>query len=117
MSSAPRVTRGSIVVVPFAYKEATGAKVRPALALADERDGQVILCMITSTEPPDDESIAIGAADLVEGSLPNAVSHVRPARLFTANTLQGPRIRARLSEAKTTQAADVVRAMLAVKGS
>ena len=67
--------------------------------------------MIISTGPVYDESIAIGADDLVEG-LPNVISHIRPARLFSANTLQGPRIRARLSKA-----AEVVRAMLAVERS
>lgn len=77
--------KGDVVVIPFPFREAVGAKLRPALILATLGNNEAITCMIISTEIADGYSIALNQQDFAAGDLPHA-SFIRPNRLFTIDT-------------------------------
>ncbi|MCL2638728.1 MAG: type II toxin-antitoxin system PemK/MazF family toxin [Oscillospiraceae bacterium] len=76
--------KGDIVVVPFPFSDLSSSKKRPALVLAELKGSDMILCQITSQNVKDDNAVTIELSDIEEGSL-NAVSNVRPNKLFTAD--------------------------------
>ena len=75
---------GSIVLIRFPFSDLSGAKVRPAIALADVGRGDVVLCQVTSQSYGDDNAVTIAATDLASGSL-RLASFARPGKIFTAN--------------------------------
>ena len=75
---------GTIVLVRFPFSDLSGAKLRPAVVLAQAGRGDVVLCQITSQPYTDTSAVEITAADIKSGSL-NRTSYVRPGKLFTAN--------------------------------
>ena len=54
------------------------------MVLADAGRGDWILCQVTSQPYADQSAIEITESDFASGSL-KKISHVRPAKLFTAN--------------------------------
>jgi len=74
----------SIVVIPFPFSDLSGAKLRPAVILADAGHGDWVLCQITSNPYSDPDAIRLTRAELQKGTL-NAISFARPLKLFTAN--------------------------------
>lgn len=75
----------SIVIVPFPFSDLSGAKLRPAVVLADAGRGDWILCQITSNPYSDPNAIRITSKELQKGELTSSVSFARPIKLFTAN--------------------------------
>jgi mRNA interferase MazF len=80
-----RFVRGDVVIIPFPFSDLTRAKRRPALVLAELEGDDCILCQITSQRVRDRYAIELDDADFESGGL-NQKSHVRPNRLFTADT-------------------------------
>ena len=74
----------AIVVIPFPFSDLSGAKLRPAVVLADAGRGDWILCQITSNLYSDPNAIRLTSAKLKQGVL-TAISFARPGKLFTAN--------------------------------
>lgn len=77
--------RGDVVVVPFPFSDLSQAKRRPALVVAELSGDDLILCQITSQSVKDGYAIPISDLDFSEGGLKQS-SHVRPNRLFTADS-------------------------------
>jgi mRNA interferase MazF len=75
----------SIVVIPFPFSDLSGAKLRPAVVLANAERGDWLLCQVTSNPYSDANAIRITNEDLQKGALTSAVSFARPIKLFTAN--------------------------------
>lgn len=75
--------KGDIVVIPFPFSDLSGSKRRPAMILADLNGDDVLLTQITS-QPNDNNAIAITETDFLSGSLP-LNSYIRPNRIFTAD--------------------------------
>lgn len=80
-----RFVKGDVVVVPFPFSDLSQAKRRPALVMANLRGDDLILCQITSQAVKDSYAMAIADADFAEGGLKQP-SHIRPNRLFTADS-------------------------------
>ncbi len=80
-----RFVKGDVVVLPFPFTDLTEAKRRPALVIADLKGDDVILCLITSQWVKDKDAIPIDENDFEQGSLKKK-SHVRPNRIFTADS-------------------------------
>jgi mRNA interferase MazF len=80
-----RFVRGDVVVLPFPFSDLTRAKRRPALVLAELEGDDHILCQITSQHVRDRYAIELNDADFESGGLKQK-SHIRPNRLFTADT-------------------------------
>lgn len=74
----------SIVVIPFPFSDLSATKLRPAVVLADTQHGDWLLCQITSKQYSDPQAIQITPVNLKKGTL-NAISFVRPMKLFTAS--------------------------------
>lgn len=74
----------SVVVIPFPFSDLSGAKLRPAVILAETGHDDWLLCQITSNAYIDPDAIRITDSELREGSL-HTISYVRPMKLFTAN--------------------------------
>ena len=85
----PPTTR-AVVLVRFPFSDLSGAKLRPALVLAEAGRGDFLLCQITSNRYGDRLAVEFAATDFVVGSL-QRVSFARPGKLFTAHEslLQG----------------------------
>jgi mRNA interferase MazF len=77
--------KGEIVVVPFPFSDLTQSKKRPALVIAGLKGNDVILCQITSQWVKDEYGILIDENDFEQGSLKQR-SHIRPNRIFTADS-------------------------------
>jgi mRNA interferase MazF len=77
--------KGDVVVVPFPFSDLTQAKRRPALVIAELKGDDVILCLITSQWVKDEYAIPIDENDFEQGSLKKK-SHIRPNRIFTADS-------------------------------
>ena len=78
--------RGDIVILPFPFSDATGAKRRPALVLAElpfYGGMDYLVCMISSQNTSDPHSIELQPSDLVSGRLA-VQSYLRPLYLFGA---------------------------------
>lgn len=80
-----RFVKGDVVVVPFPFSDLSASKRRPALVIAELTGDDVILCQITSRHAKDEYAIPISDDDFQTGKL-RQVSHVRPNRLFTADS-------------------------------
>ncbi len=80
-----RFVKGDVVVLPFPFTDLTLAKRRPALVLAELKGNDVILCLITSQRVKDEDAIPIDENDFEQGSLKKK-SHIRPNRIFTADS-------------------------------
>jgi mRNA interferase MazF len=107
-----RFVSGEVVVVPFPFSNLTGQKRRPAYVVAALQGDDVILCMITSQRrPKDDYSIPITTADFVTGALQHP-SHVRPNRLFTADTNIIVRSVGQLTDAKRAEVIQAIKDIL-----
>ena len=79
--------RGDVVILPFPYSGAPGAKPRPALVLAAIPYGahtDYIVCIISTQNAPDPVSIALSLTDITAGVL-RKQSYLRPAYLFTTS--------------------------------
>ena len=75
---------GDIVLVRFPFSDLSQQKLRPALVLADVKNGDYVLCQITSQPYHDQQVIQLERSSFTRGQL-NKTSYVRPAKLFTAN--------------------------------
>ena len=75
---------GQVVLLPFPFSDLTGAKLRPAVLLADAGRGDWIACQITSNPYADPRAIGLEDDAFEDGGLERA-SYVRPGKLFTAN--------------------------------
>src|SRR4030067_2255429 len=80
-----RFVKGDVVVVPFPFSDLSQSKRRPAIVVANLHGDDIILCQITSQTVKDTYAVAITDADFVEGGLKQP-SHIRPNRLFTADS-------------------------------
>jgi len=80
-----RFVKGDVVVVPFPFSDLSQAKRRPALVMASLHGDDLILCQITSQAVKDSYSVAIAETDFADGGLKQP-SHIRPNRLFTADS-------------------------------
>ncbi len=80
-----RFVKGDIVVLPFPFSDLSQAKRRPAMVIAELKGDDVILCQITSQWMKDEYAIPIEDADFIEGTL-KQISHIRPNRIFTADS-------------------------------
>jgi len=80
-----RFVKGDVVVLPFPFSDLTQAKRRPALVIAELKGDDVILCLITSQWVKDEDAIPIDETDFEQGSLKKK-SHIRPNRIFTADS-------------------------------
>lgn len=74
-------TVGDIVLVPFPFSDLSSAKVRPAIALADVRRGDWILCQITTNPYGDPHAFMLPASEFTSGGL-RATSYTRPGKLL-----------------------------------
>jgi len=77
--------KGDVVVVPFPFSDLSSSKRRPALVVTQLTGNDVILCQITTPARPDHYSIPLSKVDFDSGGLDHD-SHVRPNRLFTADS-------------------------------
>ena len=78
--------RGDIVLLPFPFSDASGAKRRPTLILAElpfYGGMDYLVCMISSRDTNDPHSIEIKPSDLAAGRLA-VQSYLRPMYLFGA---------------------------------
>src|SRR3989337_1221383 len=80
-----RFVKGDVVVVPFPFSDLTQSKRRPAVVIAELTGKDVILCQITSQWINDEYALLIDDKDFDEGNL-NQISHIRPNRIFTADS-------------------------------
>ena len=74
----------SVIIIPFPFSDLSGAKLRPALVLAETGHGDWLLCQITSNAYIDPAAVRLTDAELSQGTL-NTVSFARPMKLFTAD--------------------------------
>ncbi len=77
--------KGDVVVVPFPYSDLSQTKRRPAVVVAVLPSGDVMLCQITSQSVSDGDAIAVDNMDFQTGGL-NRPSHIRPNKVFTADS-------------------------------
>jgi mRNA interferase MazF len=75
----------AVVVVPFPFSDLSGAKLRPAIVMADAGRGDWLLCQVTSNPYSDPDALRVTEEDLQKGALTSEVSFARPIKLFTAN--------------------------------
>ena len=71
--------------MPFPFSDLSSSKKRPALVVAQLDGDDVILCQITTQTRPDSYSLPLSKMDFDAGEL-NQDSHIRPNRLFTADS-------------------------------
>jgi len=77
--------KGDVVVVPFPFSDLSNSKRRPAFVVTQLIGDDVILCQITTPAKPDSYSIPLSTVDFDAGGLDHD-SHLRPNRLFTADS-------------------------------
>jgi mRNA interferase MazF len=75
---------GQVVLVPFPFSDLAGAKLRPAVVLADAGRDDWVLCQVTSNPYSDPHAIQLVETSFRSGSL-QVTSYARPGKLFTAN--------------------------------
>lgn len=80
-----RFVKGDIVVLPFPFSDLTQTKRRPAIVITTLTGNDVILCQITSKWVKDEYALSVDENDFADGSLKQK-SHIRPNRIFTADT-------------------------------
>lgn len=79
-----KFTIGDIVLVRFPFSDLSQQKLRPALVLADGKNGDFILCQITSQPYHDRCVVQLDRNSFTHGQLIKT-SYVRPTKLFTAH--------------------------------
>ena len=82
-----RYKRGDIVVLPFPFSDASNAKPRPCLVVAELPylgGTDYLVCMIFTQDTSDPQSIELKPSDIVLGKL-DAQSYLRPLYLFGAS--------------------------------
>ena len=82
-----RFKRGDIVVLPFPFSDASSAKPRPCLVVAELPylgGTDYLVCMISTQDTSDPQSIELKPSDVVLGKL-DAQSYLRPLYLFAAS--------------------------------
>ena len=77
--------KGDVVVIPFPFSDLSATKRRPAFVVTALPGNDVILCQITSQAIANPSAIVVTAGDFSVGGL-NRDSHIRPDRLFTADS-------------------------------
>ena len=80
-----RFVKGDVVVLPYPFSDLSAFKRRPAVVVAELTGDDLILSQITSHKVADTYAISITNHDFVTGKL-RKKSHVRPNRLFTADS-------------------------------
>ena len=78
------MTRGTVVLVRFPFSDLSGAKLRPAVVLAEAGRDDYILAQITSNPYADPRAVELGVSSFAHGGL-DRISFARPGKLFTAN--------------------------------
>ncbi len=79
--------RGDIVVLPFPFSDASSAKPCPCLVVAELLylgATDYLVCMISTHDTSDPQSIELKPSDVVLGKL-DAQSYLRPLYLFAAS--------------------------------
>lgn len=102
-----RFVKGEVVVLPFPFSDLSTSKRRPALVVTPLQGDDVILCMITSQAARDSNAIPLSDSDFADGSLP-LHSHVRPNRLFTADSRIILRSVGHLTDGKMREVVEVI---------
>jgi mRNA interferase MazF len=97
-----KFVKGDVVVIPFPFSDLSASKKRPAFVVTQLAGDDVILCMITTPAKTDGYSIPINKADFVAGGIDHD-SHIRPNRLFTADSKLVSRSAGKLSKKKIEQ--------------
>ncbi|MGQ0594982.1 MAG: type II toxin-antitoxin system PemK/MazF family toxin [Gammaproteobacteria bacterium] len=77
--------KGDVVVAPFPFSDLSATKKRPAFVVATLSGDDVILCQITSQAVADNYAVPLADRDCTSGGL-RQPSHIRPNRLFTAES-------------------------------
>jgi len=80
-----KLIKGDVVVIPFPFSDLTSSKRRPAFVLANLEGNDIILCQITGKQRKDRYAIELKESHFEEGNL-NRISHIRPNRIFTADS-------------------------------
>jgi mRNA interferase MazF len=75
---------GAVVLIKFPFSDLSSAKFRPAVVIADCRNGDWLLCQITSNAYADPAAVQLDSSDFSFGSL-HLQSFARPGKLFTAH--------------------------------
>ena len=101
---------GAVVLVRFPFSDLSGAKLRPAIALANTGRGDWILCQITSQPYTDSQAVEIANSDLVSGTF-RKNSYARPGKLFTANT---GIMTKQIGELKSEKLEEIIRAIISL---
>ena len=103
---------GQVVLVPFPFSDLAGAKLRPAVVLADAGRGRDdwVLCQVTSNPYSDPRAIKLGETDFQSGSL-QVTSYARPGKLFTAN---GSLMVSQVGHLKMERVRDIVEAVVSL---
>lgn len=107
--------RGAVVAVRFPFSDLLAFKKRPALVVADWGGADVILAQITGVANKDKYAIDLYNNDFINGNLTNAVSFIRPNKLFTAEMGTFLQTIGKLNDAKTDEVADAITAILHLK--
>lgn len=102
-----RYAKGDVVVLPFPFSDLSSTKRRPALVVAPLDGVDLILCMITSQAVRDSYAIPLSLDDFTRGGLPKP-SHIRPNRLFTADSSLIERSAGHLTSDKLTHVIDAL---------
>ncbi|MBI5841045.1 MAG: type II toxin-antitoxin system PemK/MazF family toxin [Chloroflexi bacterium] len=97
-----KFVKGDVVVIPFPFSDLSASKKRPAFVVTQLTGDDVILCMITTPAKADNYSIPVMKADFIAGGIDHD-SHVRPNRLFTADSKLVTRSAGKLSRKKIEQ--------------
>lgn len=102
---------GQVVLLTFPSSDLSGAKLRPALLLADAGRGDWLACQITSNPYADSRAIELIDGDFAAGGL-RRVSYLRPGKVFTANEKLIQGVAGTLEEGKLHRTRQAVATML-----
>ncbi len=80
-----RFVKGDVVVAPFPFSDLSATKRRPALVIGTLTGDDVMRCQIPSQAINDSYAVPLTNSDFAQGKLPRP-SHIRPNRIFTADS-------------------------------
>ena len=106
--------KGTIVYVPFPFKEVSGGKMRPAVVLATPNADEIVLCMVTSVEQTDSWVLPLTTGDLASGKMPYAACFIRPNRLFTGDPAYAKSVIGELGPLKIRELSQKLATLLAL---